>query len=348
MSEKRVRRIRHLSLVARAGVAILAIVWAFHDTDWEKLGKVFQRPDFFRYFALALVAYSAAQLVIAFRWWVLLRAQSIHIPLSAAVRLFFLGLFYNNLMPSSVGGDLVKAWYITKHTDRRLEGVLSVAVDRFIGLSGMLLMAAVAYLLFLRGHIVASGNGQPSGATQALGSHQGAVLWSALAVAAILAALLIVPASRAWLGRLAQPVLVRGIGLLKRVWTAMAVYCAKPATILLALALTVLGQSIVITAFWLLGRNLGIQAGPKYYFAIFPVSWVIAAIPVSIAGLGVLEAGIIKLFTLLTVTAESSVKALALCQRFVWVLASLPGGAIHLLGAHLPKHFFVDVENPVN
>ena len=129
----------------------------------------------------------------------------------------------------------------------------------------------------------------------------------------------------------------------KRAWTAVVVYCSRPGTLLLSLGLTWLGQSMVITAFWLLGRNLGIEAETRYYFVIFPITWVVAAIPVSIAGVGVLEAGVVTLFVSLTGAASESALALALCQRFVWVLASLPGGAIHLLGGHLPREeIFVD------
>ena len=44
---------------------------------------------------------------------------------------------------------------------------------------------------------------------------------------------------------------------------------------------------------------------------------------------------------------DDSALALALSQRFIWLLASLPGAAIHLLGAHLPKDFSVDYKEPV-
>jgi uncharacterized membrane protein YbhN (UPF0104 family) len=108
--------------------------------------------------------------------------------------------------------------------------------------------------------------------------------------------------------------------------------------------LTFVAQSIVIVAFWLLGRNLGIDAGPTHYFVIFPVMWVVGALPISVAGLGVLEAGTVGLFTRLTGTLAEKALALAFCQRFVWVLASLPGAAVHLLGAHLPKEICLDGE----
>ncbi len=341
------RKTRHLSLVARIVVATVAIVWVFRGQDWEKLREVFSRLSW-GYFALSLAAYIIGQIVVAFRWWLLLRAQSIHIGPVAAVRLYFVGLFYNNVMPSSVGGDLLKAYYVTKHTHRRLEGVLSVFIDRLVGLAGMMLMAVAAYLLFLRGRPLEAEAGPAEAVEQGVASSHGAIPWILAIGAVLLAALLIHPGSRRRLQRAGGRLWGRSAEMLGRVWAALVVYCRKPWTMAAAMLLTLLGQSIVIAAFWPLGRNLGLEAGPKYYFVIFPVTWVIGAIPVSIAGLGVLEAGIVTLFTSLTAATRESALALAFCQRFVWVLASLPGGMVHLLGGHLPSQFLVDGQNGAN
>ncbi len=353
-TDLRVRRTRHLSLIARVGVAIVASVWAFHGTDWAELAKVFQRRDFLWYFALTLIMYGVAQLVIAFRWWVLLRAQSIHIRIAATFRLHFIGLFYNNVMPGSVGGDLLKAWYVAKHTHRRLEGALSVLVDRVVGLSGMLLMAIVAYLLFMRGRVLEATANGAGGFGRGLARYGGAMVWVVAVIAVAAAGVLLHRRGRARTRELAAKAWERGRSLLGRIRQAMVVYCSKPLTMLYALVLTLIGQSVAIVAFWLLGRNLGVSAGLRDYFVIFPVTWVIGAIPVSIAGLGVVEMGIIELFKLTAATEvaakaiEDGAKALALCQRFVWVLASLPGGVVHLVGGHLPKDFMVDVDNTAN
>ena len=346
-TDQRVRRTRHLSLVARAGVAILAIVWVLHGQDWGQLAEVFRRLDPW-YFALTLVTYAVAQLVIAFRWWVLLRAQSVHVPIPATFRLHFIGLFYNNVMPGSVGGDLLKAWYVAKHTHRRLEGALSVLVDRVVGLSGMLLMAIAAYLLFMRGQALAGPVDRGSGSEPGLARYGGSLLWAGALVAALVAVVLAHPCGRARVRELLAKVWQRGRSLLNRTRQALVVYCSKPLTMLCALILTLMGQSMVVVAFWLLGRNLAIAAGLKHYFVIFPVTWVIGAIPVSIAGLGVLEAGIVEMFTRMTATAAENALALALCQRFIWVISSLPGGVVHLVGGHLPKEFLVDGENSLN
>jgi uncharacterized membrane protein YbhN (UPF0104 family) len=77
--------------------------------------------------------------------------------------------------------------------------------------------------------------------------------------------------------------------------------------------------------------------------------WVVSAVPVSIAGLGGFEAGMVEIFGLLAGVPAEQAMVLALCQRFIWVLASLPGGVIHLVGAHLPREeISVDCKETAN
>lgn len=338
----------HWSLIARIAVATVAILWVLRGQDWHTLAAVFQNLSLW-YFGLSLVIFAMAQVVIAVRWWLLLRAQAIHIEMWAAIRLFFLGLFYNNVMPGSVGGDLLKAWYVTKHTEKRLEGVLSVLVDRIIGLVGMILMAVFTYLAFMRGQIATGNGAEKAGVPGWLFQHRATILWAAVAVGAAFVAVLVHPAGRARIARVAARGWSKGVSVLRRVKDAVVVYCSRPWTLLSALVLTFISQSTVILAFWLLGRDLGIEAALRYYFVIFPIMWVVAAVPISIAGLGVLEAGTVGLFTLLTGAVPEKVLALAFCQRFVWVLASLPGGLVHLLGGHLPeREISIDAQEHTN
>jgi glycosyltransferase 2 family protein len=326
----------HLSLIARVAVATAAILWVLRGQDWRELAAVLRNLSL-GYFSLSLAVYASAEVIIAIRWWLLLRAQSIHIEVSAAVRLFFLGLFYNNVMPGSVGGDLLKAWYVTKHTERRLEGVLSVFVDRAIGLAGLVLIAIATYLVLVRGHIAAVAKTKGTRPPGWLSQHPGAILGAGVAFGALLVVVLVHPTGRAGLARLAGIARLRGVSLLRRAKDAIVVYCSKLWTLLGTMVLTLIGQSITIIAFWLLGRDLGIEAGLRYYFFVFPVVWVVGAVPISIAGLGIVEAGTVGLLCRLTGAPAEKVLVLVFCQRFVWVLASLPGGMVHLLGAHLPQ-----------
>ena len=168
--------------VVAAGVT-WAIVWLSAEQRWSKLTAVFLQMNL-GVFAAALGIFVISQLMIALRWWLLLRTQSIFINYWAAVRLHFLGLFYNNFMPGAIGGDLLRAWYVTRHTDRRFEAALSVFVDRVIGLLGSAAIAVFFYSLFLRGRggQIAFGEG---GSLKLFAKHKGAVLWVAVALAVV-------------------------------------------------------------------------------------------------------------------------------------------------------------------
>lgn len=338
---------RRLTLLLRVVVAIAAVVWVFRGQDWHLLGEHLANLNL-GYLALSVGVYIVAQVLVAVRWWLLLRAQSIYIPVWMAVKLFFLGLFYGNVMPSSMGGDVLRAWYVTKHTPKRLEAVLSVFVDRVLGLLGTLTIAFCSYLFFFRGRRWTITPAKPAGGAGHASQYIPAIVGTFVVVVVLLVVLLAHRKGRmvfwnAWLY-----VRAHGVEAFRKAKDAIVIYCCKPLTMILAFALTIFLQSIVIAAFWLVGRDLGVTAEAKYYFFFFPLTWGVAALPVSIAGIGLLEGGMRELFTRFAGASVEKAVALALCQRFAWVVGSLPGAVVHILGTHLPKEFFVDYDKGVS
>ena len=134
---------------------------------------------------------------------------------------------------------------------------------------------------------------------------------------------------------------------MKKLTNAAVLYGTHPLAVLEAFALTVFIQIAVITAFWFIGKDLGIGVSIKYYYVFFTLVWVIGAIPVSVGGAVVVEGVLVVLFGLVGVDKNTAL-VLALCQRFIWYMASVPGAVIHLVGAHLPKDFFVDYDRAID
>jgi len=339
-------RKKYIYLFIRLGVVTGGLLWAglwfSRDDRWAELVDVFRRLNI-GIFAIAFFIFIFGQVIIGFRWWLLLRSQDIFIGFWVAVRLYLLGWFYNNFMPGSVGGDLVRAWYVTKHTDKRFEGALSVLVDRLIGLLSTLVIAVFFYLLFLRGR------GSIRSVTAEQDSSGGGLFgyWYVILIVLalfLMAAILILFKTQGggFLNRGRQRIREYIVRLLVKFKDAVVVYCSRPLIIILAFALTVFLQLTTITGFWLLGRNLGIEVSIKYYFVFFTLTWVLGSIPVSIGGVFVVEVFLASLFVKFAGVAPEQASALALCQRAVWMLASLPGAAIHIFGAHLPKQIAVD------
>jgi len=321
----------HLSTILRILVAVLALSWVVLKgaRDTENLKATFLELNLLTVIA-AILLFMLANVVIGCRWCLLLRAQHISVGLGACIRIHFLGMFYNNILISSVGGDLLRALYITRHTHKRLEAALSVLVDRIVGLSTLVLMAVSFYVLF-------PVEGDPGFPDMDMAGKLLQYWWVFVAVGVIaaagLAGVFIHPAGRKKL-HLAYAKAALGF---ERVFLAIRLYCKKPFTILLSIGLTFIAQSLPIVGFILIGRSMGLEVSTKYYFVIFPIGWVIGALPISVGGLGVVEATIIGLFVLLAGEQwRDQAGILAGCQRAMFLLASLPGIVIHIMGAHLP------------
>jgi len=317
---------------------LLGVFWVSREQRWSRLVQIFHQMNMV-VFACVLGVFIVSQLIIGLRWWLLLRTQSVFIGFWAAVRLYFLGWFYNNFMPGSVGGDFLRAWYVAKYTHKRFEAVLSVFVDRLIGLLSTLVIAVFCYCLFLWGKtLVVTSSGQ-GGLLASLASYRRAVLFTLAAIALVFCTLLLTRTGRNMLRKAFSSICVQGLKLIEKLKSAAVLYCRKPLVILLAFGLTVFLQILTITGFWFLGVSLGIEASIKYYYVFFTLTWVLGAVPVSIAGAVVVESMLAYLFIKFAAVQPEPALALALCQRIVWMLASLPGAVIHLAGAHLPKDF---------
>ncbi|MHC4755405.1 MAG: lysylphosphatidylglycerol synthase transmembrane domain-containing protein [Planctomycetota bacterium] len=319
------------------GVAIL-VIWASRENRWKTLSQI--DPVVF---LVALAIFILGQSAVGFRWWLLLRSQSVLIPVQAAVKLHFLGLFYNNCMPGSVGGDLVRAGYVTMHTEKKFEAALSVFVDRFIGLLSTLAIAMFFYIVFLKG----KGIPMESSISDGIIRHKVLLAGVFVSILIICAVLLAFSRTRLLLYKLWLFAYSNASHMATKMKNALIIYCKSPLTVFLAFCLTVSLQIATITGFWLIGKSLGITASIKYYYVFFTLTWVLGAVPISIGGAGVVEAMLIILFVKIAKVPEASAFALTLSQRFIWIIASLAGAVIHLKGKHLPKDFFVDYDNPI-
>ena len=330
---------KHIGHIIKIAVAAIGLYLAFKDLSWNDIVKLFGAWDSL---IIAFGLFFASQLVFVTRWLVLLRVQNISINFFAAVKLHLLGLFYNNCLPGAVGGDALRAWYVTKHTEKKIEAALSVFVDRIVGLASTIAMAFLAYWLI---PIDSSGNGEQSGENFNFISLLVKLMIFIAAFVLFAGATLAVM----YYNRKLRPILLKYIFILGIRWTfwvgriinAFKLYCSKPFTLLLAVIMSFICQTIPIFGFWLVGHNLGIEAHIKYYYVFFPLSWIIGIIPISPGGLGVVDLSLKSMFKVIGVP-EADGGLLALTQRLILLLISIPGVIIHITGKHLPD----EMENP--
>jgi uncharacterized protein (TIRG00374 family) len=102
-----------------------------------------QTPNFGYIAAIAVLTGITVSCQIV-RWYLLVRALDLPFTLRNAFRLGMVGYFYNTLLPGSIGGDFLKAFFMWKeHPERKAAAVATVLVDRMLGLFGLLMFASI-------------------------------------------------------------------------------------------------------------------------------------------------------------------------------------------------------------
>ena len=156
------------------GSVLLLGVLAWH-LDWGELGAAFRHLDW-RLWALAAGVLVLAQCVSSWRWLLLARVLHFGGSLQRFVAYYFIGILFNLVLPTSVGGDVVRAWYLSSQegsapaTGRRLEAFLTVFAERFSGVVVLLVLACVSTLfcpvslpVYITGVIAVIGTGTVAG-----------------------------------------------------------------------------------------------------------------------------------------------------------------------------------------
>jgi hypothetical protein len=270
----------------------------------------------------ALSLYFLAILLGILKWYVLVRAQRLGASYSDLAAYTFIGLFLGNVLPSNIGGDIVRAVGLTRATPDAAEvAMMSVIVDRLLGLSAYLTAALVNVVLVA---LLLSD-------ARSLETLEIAVVLAAGAFVCGCALFF----SRRVARRLAVCFewgpLARFQANARRIYRAIQSYRCDYG----ALAVNVvLSASIIVVAtlgWYSIALALHLEIPLVYFFLFNPLIAFVLLLPISLNGLGPKEATTVFFFGLVGVPSESAF-AMSLLFHGVVVLASLPGGIWWLRG----------------
>lgn len=245
-------------------------------------------------FVFAVLIYMVTIYISTIRWRLLLHER---FGMKRLFSLYFIGSFFNHLLPGIIGGDAVKAYYLYRDTGHGPSAVASVFMDRYIGFTALMLVGLTAF---------------PFGFGYFRGSY---IEW----VLPLIILLFITGSFFVFGLRIG-----RGIKLLSGFYDYFALYKGKKTVIIKTLLISIIIQTIVIFAVYVLSLGLKADMPLLPLFIFIPVISTIATIPISISGIGVREASCVLLFGFLGI---SPVQATAI--SFAWFLSvaagSLPG-----------------------
>jgi uncharacterized protein (TIRG00374 family) len=255
------------------------------------------------------------------RWRMVLRVQGLELPFGRALEITLVAHFFNSFLLGATGGDLMKAYYAARETHhRKTEAVVTVFVDRLVGLWAMVLFAGLMMIPNLGWLRLMDRVGKLAALV---------ILGMLLGCSVILGLAFWGGLSRRWSG--ARAFLRR---LPKGAWMERSLDSCRrfgntPFFLLRTLAISMALNALVVLQWWVVGRGLGLSIPFDLLMMVVPMVICIAALPVTPSGLGVRENLFVHLLHTITPAARAlSLSLLAFAGSLIW---SLIGGVVYLL-----------------
>ncbi len=293
-----------------------ALLWLlFRRVDVAKLWTVARTASPF-WLVAALGLYAVMIVISAWRWGLLLAAQGIRLSFRTLTSSFLVATFFNNFLPSNIGGDVVRIADTAPAAGSKTLATTVVLLDRGIGLLGLMLMAALGASAVTR-----FGSFGPLGP---------GVLWGSLGLGAII----VTPAflNPHWLAHVLRPLRVlhpewvdERIG---RLTAAFSRFREAPGALAGCFAGAVFVQGVLVAFYVAIARSMGIPIGFAELALIVPVSFLVQMLPISMNGFGVREATFGFYFNRLGLPLESALLVSFMGAALV-MLFSMSGGVAY-------------------
>lgn len=260
----------------RAGVSVTLLAWLLSRADLASVGEVLLRADL-RLVAAAFGLNLLGWTLSVTRWRGLLKARGVAVSFGTTFRSYLAGIFFNNLLPSTVGGDSFRMYDSWRWGAGKAGAVAVIGVDRLTGLLALISLAVVAVVV----------------APQLLSDVPLLRLWIPLGALGLVtvAGVALIPdvRARAWIRPLLEwaPAFVRGMA--EKMSASLGAFRKQPGVVRRSLAISLILQVTVVLHAFLLTRALGLQVPLIALFFIIPVALVIMSVPFSINAIGIRE-----------------------------------------------------------
>lgn len=299
----------------KIAVPLAIIGWLLWRIDLEQWQTLSSQPKDYGLLVSAIGIASLAVVISMLRWGILVRCNGIRLTYIEALRLGAIGFLLSFVSVGSVGGDLFKAIFLAKRSPgKRVEAVASVAVDRAVGLY-CLIIIVVAVLLV-------SPPRDNSDLRQISYWAAGLAILGTGVLAVLIVGGRFVDRLLRWAGKL------RFVGpIVHQIADPIRVFHTHPIHFLIAIGMGLAVHVLLSVSLYLIARGLYSDA-PSFteHLIIVPIGMLISALPLSPAGIGLLEAAIEWLYIVVPQTpTEASGTLVALVYEIVKIILALAG-----------------------
>lgn len=282
-----------LSFILKAIVSIALIWYLLSITEFSAVFASLTSASPF-WLLLSFITLILGKIITSYRWQVLLKAQEIDIPLRFLIGSVFVGQFFNSFLPTTIGGDAMRAYDTATMSKDSTKSVVSVFADRLIGVFALAVLA-----LFALGIGYVSGQDVsfyviPVLLVFFLCSFAMLLVFNARLLALLNHFLLIIR-------------LEKVASKLEEAYLSISILRKDPRVLLIAFLASLVLQFNVILFYFFIGVSLDLGVSFLYFAMIVPVVLVVLLVPFSINGIGIREGIFVYLLTGLGVQTKDAI-----------------------------------------
>ncbi len=319
-----------LKVFISLGLMVGLFYWFLSKPDTRDILLTSFADADYRYWFVALVFFALAVISDAVKWQILLKAQGVLVPFKALTIYTFMGTFFTNFLPSNVGGEVVRGFYLARYTDRVADAAVSLVVNRIIGLIAFMFSAVVAALLAVqlisRG-LIQGGIADNEALVQNLTLVQIAAVLMMLVIVGLFAVMLS-HRLRLFIGKLFTLKLLKPLGpIYQQLSDAFGSYRYQYKALLIAFLVGLANPLLTGLVDVAIIAGLKERVDPLYIFLFNPIIAFLLIVPISIGGLGTGSLLYVGAYGLVGVPATTAF-ALSVIKQLVIYLSSLPGGVL--------------------
>jgi uncharacterized protein (TIRG00374 family) len=301
-----------VSFTFRASITLLLLVFLFKSLSWSTLFAALTHTQYV-FLMLGVLIGVFASLVSTYQWQCLLRAEQIHVSLVKLCKLYLIGIGFSHFLPTGIGGDVVKAFYVGRASGNHAGSASAVVMTRLTGYFGMQLVAFSALLIF---HSYFD---------------RSIVIW------AILLSLLVG-------SMIGGSILLTALlpKILKGAWTKHRIFASaipvgealiatiqRPRLLCSVTSVGVVFWVLSVLDYYTYAYALHMNGSLYFYFVAIPIVSLVAFLPITINGFGLRESAFVYIFSIVHVPMATSL-LLALLMDMQVLFFGVIGSCLYL------------------
>jgi glycosyltransferase 2 family protein len=307
-------KIQSFWLKLGAGIALLILLLTFQVRPSD-ISREMAQSDW-RWIIFAGALHIIGLLISAYRWQLLLRAQMVNAPIKDLIHSYLIGGFFNNFLPTRVGGDIYRMVDSKKYSGSLLRPFAVIIIERLSGIYALVIIGIAAVSFYPRFEEV-----------KAL-----AIALFALALLGLVALLLFYGSDRfaVWLKKITARLPARISGKLLSVFDAFWYFSRSRGVLVWTFILGLLLQANVILYYYFIARGIHMPLGFQEAAIVMPILICIQLLPLTPNGIGVREFSYIYLLAPFGV-GEALAVAFSLWDYILTFFYGLIGGLLYLV-----------------